>query len=133
MNGETVRVYSKAKNGAVKLSANFKVSEFACRDGSDTVFISPGLVTVLQKIRDHFGQPVIITSAYRNDAYNRKAGGADYSQHKYGMAADIYIIGVSPETIAEFAETIMPNTGGIGIYSSFVHVDVRTVRARWNG
>ena len=133
MNGETVRVYSKAKNGAVKLSANFKVSEFACKDGSDTVFISPGLVTVLQKIRDHFGKPVIINSAYRNDTFNKKVGGADYSQHKYGMAADICIKGVSPATIAEFVETIMPNTGGIGIYNSFVHVDVRTARARWNG
>lgn len=133
MNGETVRVYSKAKNGAVRLSANFKVSEFACKDGSDTVFISPGLVAVLQKIRDHFAKPVIITSAYRNDSYNKKVGGADYSQHKYGMAADIYINGVSPATIAEFVETIMPNTGGIGIYNSFVHVDVRTDRARWNG
>lgn len=133
MNGETVRVWSKAKNGAVKLSANFKVSEFACKDGSDTIFINPGLVTVLQKIRDHFGKPVIITSAYRNDTYNKKVGGADYSQHKYGAAADIFIIGVSPATIAAYVETIMPNTGGIGIYSSFVHVDVRVARARWNG
>lgn len=133
MNGDRVQVWSKAKNGAVKLSASFKVSEFACKDGSDTVFISQGLVTVLQKIRDHFARPVIITSAYRNDAYNKKVGGAVYSQHKYGMAADIYISGVSPATIAEFVETIMPNTGGIGIYSNFVHVDVRASRARWNG
>ena len=133
MNGETVRVYSKARNGALKLSANFKVSEFACKDGSDTVFISPGIVMVLQKIRDHFEKPVIINSAYRNDAYNKKVGGADYSQHKYGTAADIHINGVSPAEIAEFVETIMPNTGGIGIYSSFVHVDVRANRARWNG
>ena len=133
MNGETVRVYSKAKNGAVKLSANFKVSEFACKDGSDTVFISPGIVTVLQKIRDHFAKPVIITSAYRNDTFNKKVGGADFSQHKYGMAADININGVSPATIAAYVETLMPNCGGIGIYKSFVHVDVRTDRARWNG
>ena len=133
MNGIMVRVYSIAKNGAVKLSANFKVSEFMCKDGSDTVIISPGLVTVLQKIRDHFGKPLIITSAYRNDAYNKKVGGADYSQHKYGTAADIYINGVSPATIAAYVETIMPNTGGIGIYSNFVHVDVRTDRARWIG
>lgn len=133
MNGVQVYAWSKAKNGTVKLSANFRVSEFACKDGSDTVFISPGLVTVLQKIRDHFAKPVIITSAYRNDTYNKKVGGAGYSQHKYGTAADIYISGVSPATIAEFVETIMPNTGGIGIYRSFVHVDVRTDRARWNG
>lgn len=133
MNGDQVHAWSKAKNGAVKLSANFRVSEFACKDGSDTVFISPGLVTVLQKIRDHFEKPVIINSAYRNDAYNKKVGGADYSQHKYGTAADIHISGVSPATIAAYVETIMPNTGGIGIYSSFVHVDVRAARARWNG
>ena len=133
MNGDRVQVWSKAKNGAVKLSKNFNVSEFACKDGSDTVFISQGLVSVLQKIRDHFEKPVIINSAYRNDAYNKKVGGADYSQHKYGTAADIHISGVSPATIADFVDTIMPNTGGIGIYNSFVHVDVRTARARWNG
>lgn len=133
MNGDQVHAWSKAKNGAVKLSANFKVSEFACKDSSDTVFISLGLVTVLQKIRDHFAKPVIINSAYRNDAYNKKVGGADYSQHKYGMAADIYIDGVSPATIAAYVETIMPNTGGIGIYRDFVHVDVRAACARWIG
>ena len=133
MNGDQVHAWSKSKNGAVKLSANFRVSEFACKDGSDTVFISLGLVSVLQQIRDHFARPVIINSAYRNDAYNKKVGGADYSQHKYGMAADIYINGVSPATIAAYVETIMPNTGGIGIYRNFVHVDVRTARARWNG
>lgn len=133
MNGEQVYAWSKAKNGEVKLSANFKVSEFACKDGSDTVFISLALVRVLQKIRDHFKKPVNITSAYRNDSYNKKVGGADYSEHKYGMAADIYIRGISPATIAAYVETIMPNRGGIGIYSSFVHVDVRASRARWNG
>ena len=133
MNGDQVHAWSKAKNGAVKLSANFKVSEFACKDGSDTVFISPVLVTVLQKIRDHFEKPVIINSAYRNDVYNKKVGGAKYSQHKYGTAADIHISGISPATIAAYVETIMPNTGGIGIYSNFVHIDVRTARARWNG
>ena len=133
MNGDLVQVWSKAKNGSVNLSKNFKVSEFACKDGSDTVFISRGLVTVLQKIRDHFAKKVIIISGYRDDAYNKKVGGADYSQHKYGKAADFFINGVSPATIAAYAETIMPNMGGIGIYSSFVHVDVRADPARWNG
>ena len=133
MNGDQVHAWSKAKNGAVELSANFKVSEFACKDGSDTVFISLGLVSVLQQIRDHFAKPVIINSAYRNDSYNKKVGGADYSQHKYGTAADIHINGVSPATIAAYVETIMPNSGGIGIYRDFVHVDVRAARARWNG
>ena len=39
MNGAVVHAYSKAKDGAVQLTANFKVGEFACQDGSDTLFV----------------------------------------------------------------------------------------------
>ena len=84
MNGANVKVYSRAKDGNVALSRNFKVREFACCDGTDTVFVSPELVAVLQKIRDHFGKAVNINSGYRTEAHNKKVGGAAYSQHKYG-------------------------------------------------
>ncbi len=133
MNGIKVRAYSKAKDGNTQLTKNFKVREFACSDGTDVIFISHDLVVVLQKIRDHFGKPVIINSAYRTPAKNKQVGGATYSQHLYGTAADITISGVSPEAVAEFAETLLPKTGGIGIYKTFTHVDVRAVRSRWNG
>ena len=133
MNGATVKVYSKAKDGGKALSAHFKVREFACHDGSDTVFISPELVTVLEKIRVHFGKPVNINSGYRTEAHNKVNGGAAYSQHKYGLAADIHINGVTPKEIAAYVETLMPSSGGIGIYKSFCHVDVRRVKSRWNG
>lgn len=133
MAGQVVKVYSKAKEGNVKLSKNFTVKEFACSDGTDTVFISLALVNLLQKIRDHFGKAVIINSAYRTEAHNKSIGGATYSQHKYGLAADIHINGVAPKEIAAYVETLMPSSGGIGIYKSFVHVDVRQVKSRWNG
>ena len=128
-----VHAYSKAKEGNVKLSNNFKVNEFACKDGSDVIFIAPGLVDVLQKIRDHFGKPLNINSAYRTPSYNNKVGGATYSQHLYGTAADIRINGVAPKDVAAYAETLLSGTGGIGIYGNFVHVDVRKEKARWNG
>ena len=133
MAGQVVKVYSKAKEGNVKLSKNFTVKEFACSDGTDTVFISLTLVNLLQKIRNHFGKAVIINSAYRTEAHNKSIGGATYSQHKYGLAADIHINGVTPKEIAAYVETLMPSSGGIGIYKSFVHVDVRLVKSRWNG
>lgn len=133
MAGQVVKVYSKAKEGNVKLSKNFTVKEFACSDGTDTVFISLALVNLLQKIRDHFGKAVIINSAYRTEAHNKSIGGATYSQHKYGLAADIHINGVTPKEIATYVETLMPSSGGIGIYKSFTHVDVRRVKSRWNG
>ena len=133
MAGQVVKVYSKAKEGNVRLSKNFTVKEFACSDGTDTVFISLALVNLLQKIRDHFGKAVIINSAQRTEAHNKAIGGATYSQHKYGLAADIHINGVTPKEIAAYVETLMPSSGGIGIYKSFTHVDVRRVKSRWNG
>jgi uncharacterized protein YcbK (DUF882 family) len=129
----TIKAYSKAKDGNKKLSANFKVREFACMDGSDPIFIDSDLVDILQKIRTHFGQPVSISSAYRTPGRNRAIGGATYSQHLYGLAADIRVKGVSPKTVAAYAEKLMPKKGGIGTYQNFVHVDVRSERARWNG
>lgn len=58
-----------------------------------------------------------------------------YSQHLYGRAADIWIAGVSVDTLAAYIETLLPNRGGIGWYynDKFVHVDVRTAKSRWKG
>lgn len=129
----TIQVYSKAKDGNKKLSANFRVGEFACSDGTDPIFIDSELVTVLQKIRTHFGKAVTITSAYRTPPHNKSCGGTTYSQHLYGKAADIKISGVSPKTVADYANKILTNTGGIGIYNTFTHIDVRTTKSRWQG
>lgn len=129
----TIKAYSKAKDGNKKLSTNFKVKEFACTDGSDPIFIDSDLVNVLQKIRNHFGKSVTITSAYRTPTKNKAVGGQTYSQHLYGKAADIKVKGVTPKKVAAYAETLLKNKGGIGIYSTFTHIDTRTTKSRWNG
>lgn len=129
----TIRAYSKAKEGSKNVSTNFKVREFACTDGSDPVFIDSELVAVLQKIRNHFGKPVTITSAYRTTGKNKAVGGTTYSQHLYGKAADIKVKGIMPKTVAAYAEKLLPKSGGIGIYSTFTHIDVRSTKSRWNG
>lgn len=128
-----IKAYSRAREGNVKLSDNFKVNEFRCKDNSDVIFIAPALVDILQAIRNHYGKAVHINSAYRTPTYNKKVGGATYSQHLYGTAADIRINGVKPKDLAAYIETLMPNYGGIGIYPTFVHVDIRKVKSRWNG
>ena len=128
-----LKAYSVAKDGATYISKNFRVREFRCQDGSDVVFIESDLVDILQKIRDHFGKAVTITSAFRTASHNKKVGGATYSQHLYGKAADIKVSGAAPSVVADFAETLMPSTGGIGRYSTFTHVDVRKAKSRWNG
>ena len=135
-----IYAYSKAKDGNKKpymsngkRCTNFTVKEFACSDGSDPVFIAPELVTVLQNIRTHFGKAVNITGPYRTPPHNKKVGGATYSQHQYGTAADIKVTGATPKEVAAYAEKLLPGKGGIGIYSSFTHVDVREAKSRWKG
>ena len=128
-----INAYSKAKDGTKKLSGNFKVSEFACRDGSDAVLVAPRLVMVLQTIRDHFGAAVTINSGYRTPQYNTKVGGVTNSQHCYGTAADIVVRGQTPAAVAAYARKIMPDWGGVGIYGSFCHIDVREAKADWKG
>lgn len=129
----TIKAYSKAKDGNKKLSTNFKVKEFACTDGSDPIFIDSDLVNILQKIRNHFGKSVTITSAYRTPGKNKACGGTTYSQHLYGKAADIKVNGVAPAKVAAYAEKLLPNSGGIGIYKTFTHIDCRAKKSRWNG
>ena len=45
------KFYSLSKDGDTKLSANFTVWKFRCKDGGDTVLIDTELVELLQEIR----------------------------------------------------------------------------------
>ena len=137
---EMIRQYSFAKNGDRRLAPDFKVRELRCRDGSDTVMVDETLTVVLQCIREHFGKPVTITSGYRTEAHNAAVGGAKSSQHLLGRAADIRVQGVSVEDVAAYAESLMPDWGGVGRYpvkagraTGWVHVDTRADKARWRG
>lgn len=127
----SVTPYSLKVDGNKSLSKNFKVKEFACKDGSDPMFIAPELVTILQKVRDHFGKAVTINSAYRTPTHNKSVGGVAQSQHTYGTAADIKIAGITPQKIYDYVDSLMPNSGGVGLYSTFVHVDVREKKSRF--
>ena len=133
-----IRQYSLARDGERRLAPDFKVRELRCRDGSDTVMVDETLTVVLQCIRDHFGKPVTITSGYRTPAHNAAVGGAKSSQHLLGRAADIRVEGVSVEDVAAYAESLMPDWGGVGRYpvkagrpTGWVHVDTRANKSRW--
>lgn len=115
----------------IKISKNFSLHEFECRDGSHLVMIDEQLIEKLQQLRDKIGKPITVNSGYRTPEHNAKIGGAPKSQHMLGKAADISVWGMSAKDLAAVAETI--GFGGIGIYHSkhFVHVDVRETRTRW--
>ena len=122
---QTVNLYSLKAEGSNPITPHFKPYEFACSDGSDPIFVSPRLVEVLEAIRTHFGAAVTVTSGYRTVSYNKTVSGSG--------AADIKVKGVAPADVADYAETLLPGTGGIGRYSTFTHIDVRPDKARWRG
>lgn len=136
-----IKQYSLKTDGAKQLSPAFRVREFRCRDGTDTILIDEGLVVLLQCIREHFGKPVYITSGYRTAAYNAAVGGSKSSQHLLGRAADLYVEGVPVAAVAAYAETLLPSRGGIGRYpkdakhptrkTGWVHIDTRAGKSRW--
>lgn len=109
-----------------KVGQHFKVKEFACKDGSQVVFIDSYLVSILDILRNKVGKPVIINSGYRTPQRNKEVDGTKYSYHMRGMAADIRINGMSAKEIANKLNEIIPDECGIIVYKSWVHFDVRT-------
>ena len=123
----------------MKLTNNFNLSEFKCHDGTDVpeqlLQNVMELAKNLQVLRNHFGKPIHINSAYRTVDYNKKIGGATKSQHLIGKAADIRINGIAPKEVADAIEQLISEgkmkQGGLGRYNSFTHYDIRGVRSRW--
>jgi len=110
-------------------SRYFKRSEFACKCGCGFDTIDYALVRLLEKIREHFDQPVTINSGCRCEARNRMVDGKPGSFHLKGRAADIMVKNIPPALVAELAETL--GAGGIGEYETFTHIDTRQGSARW--
>lgn len=57
--------------------------------------------TVLQPIRDFFGEPLVISSGYRGPALNKAVGGSPTSFHCHGCAADIQFVKGSSHKLVE--------------------------------
>ena len=94
--------------------------------------IDEALVELLEQIRAAAGGAVTINSGYRTAAYNAQVGGARYSQHLRGTAADIVVEGAGPLLVGQMAEYYLGSRGGIGVYQTFTHVDTRSGKARWD-
>lgn len=124
----------------MKLTQNFSLEEFNCKDGTDVPEkYYPNVLKVaenLEVLREYLKRPIIISgSGYRTKKHNVKVGGAPKSQHLTASAADISVHGLSPMQIAEAIETLIEKgkmqQGGMGVYPTFVHYDIRGTKTRW--
>ena len=58
--------------------------------------------SILQRIRDHFGEVVSVSSGYRSPELCVAIGSSTKSQHARGEAADFEIFGVSNKELADW-------------------------------
>ena len=122
-----------------RLTKNFKLSEFKCRNGENIPSaLVPNvrkLAKSLQVLRNEINLPICINSAYRTPVYNKSVGGTAKSQHIKATAADIRVPDMTPLVVGTLINKLIEENkmieGGIGIYSTFLHYDVRGYKARW--
>lgn len=122
------------------LTKNFSLKEFRCHDGTGVPVKYQSnvrkLAENLQVLRDEVGVSIRINSGYRTVSYNKKIGGAGKSQHLYAKAADITVSKMTPtdvrKKILELIKNKKMKQGGIGLYPTFVHYDIRGYAARWS-
>ena len=123
------------------MTKNFKLKEFECKGGCDMPLeVYENIIKLasqLQFLRDYTGRPITINSAYRCPDHNAKVGGSKTSQHLLGKAADITIQSLKPAEVFVLIEDLIDMghmlQGGLGLYDTFVHYDIRKTKARWNG
>ena len=99
---------------------HFKETEF-----SDYSKMDPELLVMLDKLRENYGSPIIITSSYRDPETNKRVGGKPDSQHLYGRAVDIAASGGSTVyDIVRSAIQVGFNRIGISRKNNFIHLDI---------
>lgn len=122
--------YIVDKEANEQIGKYFKLREFASKDGCPIAFIDTYLVGILDMLRKKVEKPVIINSGYRTPEHNKKVGGAKYSYHMRGMAADIRVNGMSPKEVAKVLDSLIPDECGIIVYNHWVHFDTRKKKYR---
>lgn len=121
----------------------FDTKEFESKDGQPSPYgetvVHRELIVRLNAIRSRFKKPIIVNSGYRSPEHNKAVGGVKNSTHVQGIAADIRPeykedekeFKEDLEALRKIADELNPH-GGVGFYNTFVHVDVRGEKSRWD-
>lgn len=119
----------------------FDREEFRCQCGGkycDGFPVEPQekMVRTVNEIRRRLGVPVSIVTAggsgVRCSIHNANVGGVGNSNHLYGRAADLHSE-KSPTEMYQVAESVLGNTGELGLYNWGIHVGVNCAYSRFVG
>lgn len=120
-------------------SEEMERSSTAIRNGLDNTCppdLMPNMLLVasaLEVVREHFGKPIHVTSCYRSPEVNKAVGGSPTSAHRFAMAADFEVAGVSNVEVCRWCIENVPDVdqviyefGELGwVHMGFTHKEPR--------
>lgn len=110
-----------------RVSDNFLRGEFEV--AKSDVQIHDEIVSITQKIRDHIGRPLYVTSGVRTPEHNLLVGGSATSSHLLGLACDISDNNKGKDMDSAIRHMILSamlayGVPRIGIAKTFIHFDI---------
>lgn len=88
------------------------------------------LLERLDSLRARLGFPLTITSAYRSPRYEIEKGRSGSSMHTKGIAVDIHCTD-SNKRLLIVKHALELGFNGIGVASTFIHLDLREKPTMW--
>ena len=139
-----IKMYEWIKTNGFPIATNLQITRnFFWWEVLQNQTVSPGLcelenlakiVEFLQLYREKYfgGNPVIITSGWRELLYNRKIGSSDGSFHPRGKAIDFYVPRLSIDSVYEAMDKNHIGGVGDGRKRGFCHIDLGPAGRRWD-
>ncbi len=107
----------------------FDREEFRCKCGGkycDGFPVEPEkkLVQLADRVREHFGKPMRVSSGVRCEVHNANVGGVSGSRHKLGTAMDFCIDDIPAPVVLPYVQAQTETNYAYAIDSNYIHMDV---------
>lgn len=108
---------------------HFDREEFRCKCGGaycDGFPAEPSekLIRLADRVREHFGAPMIVSSGVRCDAHNANVGGVPGSRHRIGTAMDFTVRGLPSSLVLAYVQAQPSTHYAYAINDNYIHMDV---------
>jgi len=105
----------------------FKYEEFDSPDvqGSGQM-VDDRLIMLLDAVREEYGRPIRVSSGFRTEEANHRAGGVSNSSHLRGLAADLKVR--NSKERYELLRILLKHFNRIGVGKGFIHVDIDSAK-----
>jgi uncharacterized protein YcbK (DUF882 family) len=121
---ETAEADNGDSIGGIK---HFKRHEFACKCGrycnGYPTEMKKGVLAVLDRTREHFDSPAVVSSGLRCKQHNSNVGGVSNSRHLSGKAVDFCVKGKTSAQVLAYVQNQPETRYAYAIDNSYVHVD----------